>query len=498
MDEGNLTQFEEEIQELHQRVQQLERALARTTATEANWRALLNSAPDFVLIVNPDGAIRYLNRAVSAEQLKKVLGTCAYDYILPEYQEAAREYVDEVLETGVLRHIEIPALDAARKNKSWYSIRLAPFKEDDRITGVICIATDVTERRKAERSRQEIEQRLHTLCSISPVGIMRFDTDGKCTYVNRRCCDITGRSTWELVDQGWTNAIDPNDRERVLQNWCLDAGTDDPHQLEYRVIQPDGSIRWVFAQTIAEQDRHGETVGYVGTITDITERKQQEERLRSEERLLRKLLDLQERERKLVAHDIHDGFVQDVVGAKMMLEAASEELAQQGAKEKIVKQAIEHLAHAIREARRMIGELRPLIIDERGIVDAIEYLVHDEGLCPGVEVTFTHDVTFERLNPMLEGTLFRIVQEALTNVVRHSQSPTATVNLNEVNGFLQLEIHDAGVGFDTEKISEDRFGLRGIRERARLFGGTAQITSKPGAGTRIVVEMPCTGVSLMS
>ncbi len=495
MAEDVRTQFDEELEDLHQRVQELERDLARSTAAEANWRALLSSAPDYVLIINPDGAIRYLNRSVPPDQLKKVLGTCAYDYVLPEYQEAAREYVDEVIETGVLRHVEIPACDAGRENKSWYSVRLAPYKEHDRITGVTCIATDITERRKAEQTRQEIEQRLKTLCSISPVGIMRFDIDRRCVYINRRCCDITGRSTWELLDEGWTNSIDPNDRERVLQNWFQDAAADEPHQLEFRIVQPDGSIRWVYAQTIAEQDRHQETVGYVGTITDITERKQQEEKLRSEERLLRKLLDLQERERTLVAHDIHDGFVQDVVGAKMMLEAASEELAQQSAKEKIVKQAIEHLANAIREARRMIGELRPLIIDEQGVVEAIEYLIHDERFCQGVQVTFTHDVTFERLNPMLEGTLFRIVQEALTNVVRHSQSPTATVNLTDANGFLRLEIRDEGIGCDTENVPEDRFGLRGIRERARLFGGAAEITSAPGKGTRIFVEMPWMAVA---
>jgi PAS domain S-box-containing protein len=489
------TQFEAEIQELHQRVQDLERTLARTSAAEANWRALLNSAPDFVLIINPDGSIRFLNRAVPADQLKKVLGTCAYEYVLPEYQEAVREYVDEVLETGVIRHVEIPAWDAERKDKSWYSVRLGPFKEHDRITGVTCIATDITERRKAERTRQEVEQRLHTLCSISPVGIMRFDVDGKCVYVNRRCCDITGRSTWELLGEGWSNSIDPNDRERVLQHWYEDNAADAPHRLEYRIVQPDGSIRWVYAQTIAEIDRHDKTIGYVGTITDITERKQQEEKLRSEERLLRKLLDLQERERKLVAHDIHDGFVQDVVGAKMMLEAASEELAKQGAKEKTIKQAVEHLSLAIREARRMIGELRPLIIDEQGIIEAIQYLVHDERFCQGVKVAFKHDVTFERLNPMLEGTLFRIVQEALTNVVRHSQSPTATVSLTEADGFLQLEIRDEGIGCNTENVPEDRFGLRGIRERARLFSGAAQITSAPGQGTRIFVEMPWTAAS---
>ena len=147
---------------------------------------------------------------------------------------------------------------------------------------------------------------------------------------------------------------------------------------------------------------------------------------------------------------------------------------------------------------RMIGELRPLIIDEHGIVDAIEYLVHDERFCQGVKIAFTHDVTFARLNPMLEGTLFRIAPEALTNVVRHSQSPTATVSLTEAGGVLHLEISDKGIGCDAAEVPEDRFGLRGIRERARLFGGTAEITSTPGEGTRVFVEIPWTAPSMTS
>jgi signal transduction histidine kinase len=109
-------------------------------------------------------------------------------------------------------------------------------------------------------------------------------------------------------------------------------------------------------------------------------------------------------------------------------------------------------------------------------------------------VTFEHPEKFQRLDAVLEGTLFRIVQEALTNVYRHSQATSARVQLMQNDNRLTLVVEDSGIGFDPREVSGRQFGLRGIRERARLFGGTAQIRSSPGCGTRVVVELPLDSV----
>ncbi len=148
------------------------------------------------------------------------------------------------------------------------------------------------------------------------------------------------------------------------------------------------------------------------------------------------------------------------------------------------------LTKAIAEGRRLIGALRPMIIDEEGIVAAIEHLIADEYSDPALRVEFSSSWNGDRLDPMVEGALFRIVQEALTNVKRHSQSDSASVEMIHKDGRLRVEIRDRGVGFDPDAVSSERFGLRGIRERARLFGGQATIDSAPGDGTRITVELP--------
>jgi signal transduction histidine kinase len=133
--------------------------------------------------------------------------------------------------------------------------------------------------------------------------------------------------------------------------------------------------------------------------------------------------------------------------------------------------------------------LRPPVLDEYGIVAAIEYLIqeHRDAL---PHVDFQHETHFARLPPPLENAVFRVAQEALANVRRHSGCQRAHVQLTQLPGRLRLEVTDRGIGFHPELVSQDRFGVKGIRERARLLGGHAIIDSAPGKGTRVSVEFP--------
>ena len=149
------------------------------------------------------------------------------------------------------------------------------------------------------------------------------------------------------------------------------------------------------------------------------------------------------------------------------------------------------MAEAIAEARRLIGGLRPPALDEAGIVAAVEDLVAaTEKQQHAVSVSFHHDVQFDRLAPPLETALFRIVQESLTNAVRHSGSSTVRVNLTQHENRVRVEIQDEGRGFDPATVQPNRFGLQGIRQRTELFGGTLNLATAPGQGTRVVVDLP--------
>jgi len=228
-------------------------------------------------------------------------------------------------------------------------------------------------------------------------------------------------------------------------------------------------------------------------ILDNTDRKQAEEQLRSEQRFLKQLIHAHERDRKLTAYEIHDGMLQYVSGALLHIESLTGERSPLAGKRRDALELAAHLLRrSIEEGRRVMSGLRPPILDEEGIVMAVEYLVVEQSEHGKLHIDFGHCVAIDRLDPLLEGTIFRIVQEALNNVRRHSRATRAEVRLIENEGRLRVEIHDDGVGFDPEKVPDDRFGVAGIRKRAALFGGRAHITSEPGRGTHIVVDLPLT------
>jgi len=148
------------------------------------------------------------------------------------------------------------------------------------------------------------------------------------------------------------------------------------------------------------------------------------------------------------------------------------------------------LRESIAESRRLVSGLRPPVLDQFGIVAAVEHLV---GLnhCDGqLETEFVSRGRARRLAAPLENAVFRIVQEALTNIRRHSKSQTATVELQMNGNQVCVEVRDSGIGFEPSEIQETCFGLRGIRERARLLGGYAEILSAPGEGTTVRVTLP--------
>lgn len=218
-------------------------------------------------------------------------------------------------------------------------------------------------------------------------------------------------------------------------------------------------------------------------------RQQAQDELHAEQRLLRQLIDVQEQERRMVAHDIHDGFLQDVVGAHMQIQCIDDTTAPASAVGKA--ETVELLLQkAIAEGRRLIREMRPMILDEKGVIEAIRHLVAEEASNSNLDVAFDYDVRFDRLDPRFEGVIFRIVQEALTNIRRHAQAQRAAVEMVQQDGIIEVDVRDNGAGFDPDSVSMNSFGLRGMRERARLFGGSVTTEGGPGKGTVVHVELP--------
>jgi signal transduction histidine kinase len=206
--------------------------------------------------------------------------------------------------------------------------------------------------------------------------------------------------------------------------------------------------------------------------------------------LLKQMHHFHERDRQLMAYEIHDGLVQDITAAQMLLNYLLKNgNLPDGEVRRQVQEVSRLVQKAVEEARQLIGGLRPPILEERGMVSAISYLIDN---LPGnkILIDFEADVQTARFEPLLEATIYRIVQQAINNIQRHSCASRAKIRLTQQGNRMQVEIQDWGIGFDPSSVSEDRYGLQGIRERARLMRGRAVIESAPGKGTQINVDLP--------
>lgn len=225
-----------------------------------------------------------------------------------------------------------------------------------------------------------------------------------------------------------------------------------------------------------------------GELADLV---RERDALLQERALLHRSLELHERDRQLLAFEIHDGIVQDMSGVLMLLESAARQVtfATPAAQEHF-ERAIRTQRESVAEARRLIRGLIPVVLDQAGFVVALQKLTQRFEAEQGIQIALHTSVQLTHLAPAFEMIILRIVQEALNNVWRHSGANRAEVTVTQQGDQLQLTICDAGSGFDPAQVKTTRYGLTGMKERARLIGGSAQIESAPEKGTRVQVTMP--------
>ncbi len=224
---------------------------------------------------------------------------------------------------------------------------------------------------------------------------------------------------------------------------------------------------------------------------EVEQRQKTQEALEHEQRSLTRLLQASDHERRLIGYEIHDGLAQQLAAAIMHLqmhESRRSESPEQADDE--LHAAAESLRQAHSEARRLIRDVRPPVLDESGIEAALYSLVQSVERPEGPRVEFQCVVRFDRLPAVLENAIYRMAQQAVTNACQYSQSERLKVSLFQEGDLLHLEVQDWGIGFDPKTVPDDRFGLEGIRERARLLGGELAVESEPGKGTYIRVTLP--------
>lgn len=263
-------------------------AEAALRKSEAQVRQLLNSTAEGIYGLDLEGKCTFCNpatlRFLGYRDESNLLGKNIHT-LIHHTQPDGTLYPEEecracrAFRSGEGFHVHDEVFWRADGTSFPVEYRSHPVREGDRTIGAVVTFLDITERKLAEQDLRESEKRYHTLAEVSPVGIFHTDVAGKFLYVNERWCEITGFSRQEAMEKGLSWGLHPEDRERVLTQWCEAAGEGTSFRSEYRLQHTDGASTWVYGQIVGERDETDAVVGYVGTITDISQRKQVEEAL---------------------------------------------------------------------------------------------------------------------------------------------------------------------------------------------------------------------------
>ncbi len=368
----------------------------------------------------------------------------------------------------------------------WFSAR-GQAKWDDRadVPRMAGSLRDITEIKQFESKVQQSESMWRTLVENAPDIIVLADLDGTIKFINRDtplAKASIGHTVFEYIDEAC--------KETMRKALEAARNTGELQRFEVHGLTERGDERIWYANRLGVIWNNREIESLILIATDITHRRIAEQRLESEKQALRRLLDLQERERKLVAYDIHDGLVQYLTGSLMHLESFAASLPSAPDDSKAdYERGLSLLHEALAEGRRLISGLRPPILSDEGVGPALEYLINENR--PFLPVLQLRNLThIGRLAPSVEDAIFRITQEGLSNIRLHSGAERARVELLQRGEWLRLVIRDWGRGFDPKAVPENHYGLQGIRQRARLLGTVAIIDSAPGKGTSIVVDFP--------
>lgn len=396
--------------------------------------------------------------------------------------------------------IDINSFDGVRKTIKNYA---APIRDADGvITAAVVVNEDVTERVRAEEALRNMERLLVDAEKLGHTGSWKQDLVGGeiiNTEANRRLFfgdDLNKGTRFE----DYLAAIHPDDRDHVMRSReALHAGTGSGDQV-FRVVWPDGSVHWLFGRATIVRDAAGRPLRAYGTHADITERKRAEEELERRAQQLQalsgRLMQSQDEERRRIARELHDTTAQNLAAIRMDLSRAGRSA---GASDPVVREAIdESIAltdRAIAEIRTLSYLLHPPMIEAAGLLPSLRWYAQGFQERSGIAVTLDLPDEIERLPIEMETAVFRIVQEALTNIQRHAGSTVAKIHIERQPQVLKLEVADHGRGLPAALRNNENMlaaagvGIAGMRERARELGGRVDVQSGDG-GTTVTVSLP--------
>jgi PAS domain S-box-containing protein len=360
---------------------------------------------------------------------------------------------------------------------------------------------------KLNRELAQRNQELDAIVQTAPDIIFSRNPDGTRDYISGRFYEYTGAPPDTGKGFGWQDYVHPDDSEQSHQKWLHSVQSGDVYDCDYRLRGADSQYRWFRARAVPLRDSHGTIVKWYGTCSDVHDSKLLEQSIRENaielermvesrtaalRRLSNRMMTMQDEERRRIAREIHDGLGQELAAAKMILDGIlakdSSPLMRQASVE-----ASQLIDRAIQQVRTISHLLHPPLLDEVGLVSALRWFLEGLSERSGIRTVLEVDPPdLGRLRSELETAIFRIVQEALTNMFRHSGARNGSVTLIRKDGIIVVTVRDDGKGIE-EQVIQLRpecvgVGIGGMRQRVTELGGSLRLANaNPGTIVEVII-----------
>jgi PAS domain S-box-containing protein len=387
--------------------------------------------------------------------------------------------------------------DALRKNRDDLERRVA--KRNAALEAANAeLRRQIFECELTEEALRESEKKYSTLVEDALIGVYIIK-DGMIQFANDKFAEIYGYEKNELIGMPSLDLVHPEDRtmiEAMRENRL--KGRKVPSEYEIRGLKKNGDTIWVMRSFSLTNYKDGPAIS--GIVSDLTKRRKAEDALRESGKELRilsnQLLSAEEKERKRIARELHDGIGQALSAIKFSVENSLGQLRRVSDQSelKALEALIPLTQKTIEEVRRIVKDLRPSILDDLGILATINWFCREfQKVYSGIQIKTDLNVQENSIPSSHKTVIYRILQEALNNIAKHSRADLIRLSLIEQANRVILSIQDNGVGFDVDKVismkpSRRGFGLASMRERAGLSGADFAIKSEEGQGTTIRVE----------
>jgi len=480
--------------QVHRREQERIRVTdALLKAEEEKWRGSFNALEDVMLIIDRDYNIENISDSglmLLGKSREEVIGKKCYEIISGTDCPEAGCPCRRTLETRQVESIERYEERFGR----YFSIKSSPiFDESGEIVKFVDLRRDITEKKRTEEALQESERSYRELFEVAPDAIWVHDLKGNIIKANKAAEKLTGLSAEELAGGNVQTLLSEEGlrlAKEVRRRLVKGEAVAQPY--EQHLIRKDGTEA-ILRLTTSPIFSNGQLIAFQNIARDITEEKRMQENLRY---YLQEITRAQEEERRRIARELHDSTAQTLIALLHQLENLLGDKAKLPVREaKALWGFYEQIRDVLREVRRFSRDLRPSILDDLGLLPALEWVTGELNKEYGVETTLQVVGDVRRFSQEAELILFRIVQEALRNVAKHAQASKAEVKIEFEKQKTRVTVSDDGIGFELPESLGDlpytgKLGLAGMQERVQLLGGNLKLKSKLGKGTTVVATAP--------